>query len=134
MPPDANPDLLQYTMVIRDFRGHDLTPPGHPDFEQGVNMSSVGMVQATLVNGTPALSGTHPTIASAASFAQWYVDDSTVNIRFEDPIALPRTFGKFTYDNPSFFPLDSRGYPALTTCGSSSTVTSSSISVACTLR
>jgi fibro-slime domain-containing protein len=116
MPIDANPNLLAFDLVIRDFRGIDLTPPGHPDFESPPTGDVIvpGLVEPVLVNGRPVLSATHPSIQSADSFSHWYADTAQ-NMKVIEPVVLARTSGGFTYAAPMFFPLDSQGFVGLGT-------------------
>jgi fibro-slime domain-containing protein len=116
---DCNPNL---TGVVRDF---DST---HADFQNDVLAMgtnpfniTVGLVQDSLVDGAPVLVVPTPTavdgdvtIASAASFAEWYsVDhpaDKTVEFNIdENPEILTRTEqadGTVVYESGSFFPID----------------------------
>lgn len=111
LPVDANLDRLAFDLVIRDFRGIDLTPPGHPDFESPPTGDTIvaGLVEPLLVAGKPVLAATHPSIQSTTSFADWY-SDTAQNMTFTDAIVVQRSAGRFTYAQPLFFPLDGRGF------------------------
>jgi fibro-slime domain-containing protein len=106
-------------IVVRDF-----SPATHPDFERAAfsleNIFSIGQGEKMLVKpqlemGFPAYAfpGTSPgdNVQSPMSFYQWYVDDPSVNMRFE--ITLPFTEvspGRFVYDSAAFFPIDDMGF------------------------
>lgn len=79
---DAGQCTLRVPAVFRDFKPAGAAG-GHPDFEPLVNRAVVtpGLVRPELdAEGKPIYSGAAPgTIASVASFQQWYRDTPNVN-------------------------------------------------------
>lgn len=106
---DAGASCGQLTATLRDFRAD------HPDFEHVTNTDDRGIVRVALgLDGKPvyAPSGASPSVASQASFDQWYRDVAGVNMRFELPLPLVEApQGTFTFDDQDFFPLDGMGWP-----------------------
>jgi fibro-slime domain-containing protein len=101
------------TGVIRDFKRGDLAG-GHPDFETIQSDGEKGIVAPTLgADGLPAFAeGTHTTVASRASFDQWYRDVPGVNEAFDVRIDLVDVAGASAFGSREFFPLDGRGFGA----------------------
>lgn len=99
--------------VIRDFKRGDV-PGGHPDFETKPSDGELGLVEPTLgEDGLPRLrSGTHMTVASPESFAQWYRDVEGVNQAFDLRIDLVQAGSSWSFGSKEFFPLDDRGFGA----------------------
>ncbi|MGH7132309.1 MAG: fibro-slime domain-containing protein [Phycisphaerales bacterium] len=111
----ASADVLNMTIVIRDFRAFGTTD-GHPDFE-AFGADDRGMVGLALgADGTPVYQGapTTPTTTGAANFAQWYHDVPGVNQTFVQTIPLDNgqatPGGVYTYTNNEFFPIDGLGW------------------------
>ena len=106
LPVDAAP-CGQVLVTYRDFRSN------HPDMQSGVGIET-GIVQSTLgANNKPvyAPAGPTATVASAASFAEWYRDTPGVNMTIQKVLPLVENPpGTFTYDSQSFFPLDGLGF------------------------
>jgi len=129
----STPAFIDIKVRYHDFKGFDETtikcnqvgapvPCGHPDFEDK-NANRLGLAgaactktnQATCgklgANGKPQLDTTLNTgyVNSAASFQQWYQDVTGVNKGVDGSIRMTRqgtTGASYTFDNPSFFPLD----------------------------
>ncbi len=132
-PEDCGKDL---PVIYRDFKGA-AELGGHPDFEvagnNGQNEVGCNIVEtqlgadskpvflASIGGAKRVLDGDMfkecvpwdwaPTgvVKDAASFNQWYNTDTSadpINVEIED--VLPLTDG--VYDNPSFFPLDGKGF------------------------
>jgi fibro-slime domain-containing protein len=125
---------LQLPVVYRDFMARDygettLTDGravrGHPDF--GASVSELkGMVQMQLaprgdtlnapfkpIYNELVLADRTDLVASRASFNQWYTDVPEVNMTFVDTMllaAVPGVANAFEFQDPSFFPLDGRGF------------------------
>lgn len=105
------PSSVAVTVVLRDFRGNDLTG-GHPDFEnangtdRGILALDLGADHKPVYAGNP----TTPTTHGAAAFNSWYRDDA-FSMTYAEPLVLPRTAAAtYIYDNGTFFPLDGRGW------------------------
>lgn len=102
---------ITLTGTVRDFNASGTTwngVAGHPDFEN-VIADDRGIVSAALgLDGKPVYAGgSHPTIASAASFYQWYHDDPTVNRSGSLTLTLdPVTPTTWQYSSNAFFPID----------------------------
>ena len=105
-------------MIVRDF-----SPQTHPDFERAFsvgNILTIGQGEKMLVKpqlemGFPAYAfpATSPgdNVQSPASYYQWYVDDPSVNMRFEITLPFTETSpGHFVYDSAAFFPIDDMGF------------------------
>ena len=109
---NSEPATLAVTIVLRDFRGHDLTG-GHADFENK-NGTDHGIVATNLgVDHKPVYAGATPTTSGATNFNQWYRDVQGVNLTFAETLTLTRTApGTYVFDNSNFFPLDGRGFVA----------------------
>ncbi|MFY0580850.1 DUF4215 domain-containing protein [Cystobacter fuscus] len=112
------PEKVEIPFVFRDFRGYDLSPKGHIDFENK-NQGDIGILGPLYSsklgsNGKPVYgrtSGGTPTTNSAESFNQWYSDDATVNITVVKTIALTKqSNGSYVFNSDSFFPLDNDGW------------------------
>ncbi len=115
---------LASTMVVpiryRDFRndGQDLDVE-HPNFRGSCSALVTGMVAVNLdAEGKPELAEGGATCIGETQeyFKDWY-RDSTYSKVFIDTLTLTKsaTGDKYTYDNPSFFPLDDKGWVAVTT-------------------
>ena len=92
--------------TVRDFS------QSHPDFEYEIAVDP-GIVESMLGgDGKPVYAGgTAGTTTGAANFDQWYRDVAGVNVSL--PVEIPLTDngdGSYTYDNPSFFPIDDQGH------------------------
>ena len=109
------PSTVTLPVVYRDFWGGTGTGK-HGDFESWCCGNDTGMVASTwsstdkkpvpIINAS-----TNPALTTAAAFAQWYHDDSTVNKTIADTLILPiQSDGTYVFDSTSFFPLDSRGW------------------------
>eukprot|EP00727_Mastigamoeba_balamuthi_P003067 m51a1_g12758 hypothetical protein (324) ;mRNA; f:3627-4886 len=107
-PAELEPPSISWTAVIRDFNTH-------PDFEFFIS-DDRGIVLPLLgIDGTPDYAGgSHPTISSPASFAQWYHDVTGVNIRIDYPMTANKIPGsnpaQYIFDSSYFFPIDDKGY------------------------
>ncbi|MDX2052202.1 MAG: DUF4215 domain-containing protein [Polyangiaceae bacterium] len=109
-------------VVYRDFVGTDDsnedTGPRHPDFENDaiVNDGCQQVVENVLdPQGKPKLAagGTKSCLQSAASFAQWYRSDNTINRTVADTLVMTPVANMadtFQFEDPTFFPLDGRGF------------------------
>lgn len=98
-------------VTIRDF--HQV----HPDFQNLVSGVKTGMVGTTLVGGVPVFIGAdnYGAVNNATTFSSWYAacDDATpgstcvkaYNVTID--ATVDTDLGKLTYNNSSFFPLDS---------------------------
>jgi len=121
---DDPPDIVELPVVYRDFKPYNSTAfgngSGHIDFENGGGSGAYkGIVQTNLnANGKPVWA--NPTVTSAtphteASFNQWYVNTTGVNVAVVDTLKLPR-IGNGVYEinevKNTFFPLDNRGWVA----------------------
>jgi|KBSMisStandDraft_5_1062788.scaffolds.fasta_scaffold158995_1 fibro-slime domain-containing protein len=123
----AHAATITLNATVRDFCGWNFSgcPAGYspnPDFENGLG-DSHGVVQTTLGgDGTPVYAaGAHPTfygtdtvpalgtLTAAQYFGQWFHDTAgfnqttTIGLTFTDPGT-----GIYTYNNPSFFPIDNQ--------------------------
>ena len=117
---DAPPDKVLIPTVYRDFRGYDLTPRGHIDFENanGAETGIVGTLYTSLLGSDNkpvyakdglASSSTH----GKATFDQWYRDVEGVNKTVVGTLELVRNAsGAYVFDNSFFFPLDNLGWTA----------------------
>ena len=101
------------SVTIRDFLGVSsasvLGRTAHPDFEVNIGGLNVGMVGVNLVGGKPVYVGVggYGSVQSAASFAQWYKDDSSVNMTTTQNLTFTDIGGGlYQYSNSSFFPID----------------------------
>jgi fibro-slime domain-containing protein len=112
----AAADTLTLTGTVRDFAyggpAGALGLSAHPDFEAALGGHNTGMVANTLdAQGKPVYIGSsgYGSVASAASFAQWYRDTPGVNAAQTFSITLAESSpGIYTYTNSSFFPLDNQ--------------------------
>lgn len=106
---DPPTSCTQLNAVLRDFRAD------HPDFEKVTSTNDRGIVEPLLgADKKPvyAHGGPTPTVASRASFDQWFRDVPGVNMRFDDVLPLVEgPAGTFTFDDQTFFPLDGKGWP-----------------------
>ncbi len=107
----ASADTISLDVTIRDFNS------SHSDFEACIDGLVPGLVEASLgVDDNPVKSATTTcSIASAASFDQWYNDVLGVNVQV--PIAsliLDNTITAdpdiYTFASSSFFPIDGLGF------------------------
>jgi fibro-slime domain-containing protein len=117
------PAYVDLPVVYRDLRprGAPAVPvaglgPGHADFEN-VDRAETGIVRPNLdaekkpVYAKP--DGSSTTTSSAALFAKWYHDDLAYNRTITDRLRLTRNAdGAYVFLDPSFFPLDERGFVA----------------------
>jgi fibro-slime domain-containing protein len=110
---------MAITATIRDFSST------HPDFEAFWGTSAfTSLVMPTLgaddtpeynpsAVAPPGYNGSFVQITSAATFSDWYHDVSGTNVPVEVSLDLfdgaPGS-GIYTYDNPSFFPVDGAGF------------------------
>jgi fibro-slime domain-containing protein len=116
----AAPEKVSIPIVYRDFRGNDLTPRGHVDFENanGAESGICGPLYAALgPEGKPvyakegvASSTTH----GRAAFDQWYRDVEGVNLTVVGSLELLRDAanGSYVFNDSTFFPLDNLGWVA----------------------
>lgn len=98
-------------VTIRDFH------QAHPDFQNFVSGVTTGMVGATLVGGVPVFVGAdnYGAVNNATTFSSWYAacdaatPGSTCVSAYNVSIdaTVDTDLGKLTYNNSSFFPLDS---------------------------
>jgi fibro-slime domain-containing protein len=139
---DTDEGELTLPIVIRDFmdQGSPQTLTdgrmfsNHPDFGGPSVTELKNMVEMELAPaGDPlnspykpvynaAVLGAQPTlVASRDSFNQWYTDTPGVNLTFIDTLTLTAGAepGTFEFEDPTFFPLDGRGFsdPALASNG-----------------
>lgn len=113
-------DTLELTGILRDFKRGDR-PGGHPDFETCQTVpghGKYGLVPGLVTmhlsqDGKPVYNPTRPSndsIASQASFDQWYRDVPGVNLSIPYTIILSNgqtsPGGIYTYQNSKFFPID----------------------------
>lgn len=106
--PGIKADTVQLTGTVRDFY------ESHSDFEYGSSICghTTELVGPTLGSDDKPTFGQNGTecITSSATFAQWYNDTSGVNTSTSYTITLdngqPGPGGIYTYENPSFFPID----------------------------
>lgn len=111
LPMASQADPITLTGIVRDFNAYRTTfngVAGHIDFENDSSGMHTGIVQSTLgADGKPVLSASHPSVNSAASFYQWYHDDSTVNRTGSLTITLDQISPTaYQYNNSAFFPID----------------------------
>lgn len=111
------------TAYFHDFIADGLTG-GHPDFQHYNEGLATGLVYPTITpGGLPTLQSTYgslgqltPQITSAASFAQWYVDDPInypiqQTLTFTENPAGTYTYSRSQYNStPKFSPLDGEGF------------------------
>ena len=112
-PAAATTDPISLPIVYRDFRQHQDTYHGHPNFHwDGFNHTTPGIVKVNLdVDGKPEYSGVgNLHVDSQDNFKSWYRDDPNYNIKFIDQLPLTNIAGVYTYDSVLFFPLDGRGW------------------------
>ncbi len=105
-------DTLDVPIVYRDFREHQDPNHGHPNFHwPGFSYATPGIAKLTLdADGKPQYDGTgNLHVDSQANFASWY-RDTDYSLKFIDKLTLTNAAGVYTYDNPAFFPLDTRGW------------------------
>ena len=109
----ATTDLVNLPIVYRDFRQHQDSYHGHPNFHwDGVSTATKGIAKVKLdADGKPEYSGVgNLHVDSQDNFKSWYRDDPNYNIKFIDKLPLMNIAGVYTYDNSLFFPLDNRGW------------------------
>lgn len=122
LQPLAQAASITLTGTIRDFNSYQTTfngVAGHPDFENFLG-DDRGIAASTLgADGKPVYAGgSHPTITSAASFFQWYHDDSSVNRTGTVSITLnPITPTTYQFSSNSFFPIDGQLLGQSACCG-----------------
>jgi fibro-slime domain-containing protein len=112
-------DTLNIPIVYRDFRQHQDTYHGHPNFHwDGFSYATPNIVKVNLdADGKPEYSGNPPAapivgnlhVDSQDNFKTWY-RESDYDIKFVDTLPLTNLAGVYTYDNSLFFPLDNRGW------------------------
>jgi fibro-slime domain-containing protein len=114
LPSLAQAAPITLTGTVRDFNSCGTSAngvAGHPDFECKLG-DDPGIVQATLgADGRPVYNSanSNPTVTSAASFFQWYHDDSTVNRTASTQIVLSDIGGGlYRFASNSFFPIDNQ--------------------------
>ncbi|MFO0676128.1 MAG: DUF4215 domain-containing protein [Polyangiaceae bacterium] len=100
------PPFVDVPVVYRDFSKN------HPDFEHLCCGAVTGIAKPLLgANGKPELLATHGLVTSAATFVEWYTDVPAVNRTFYETMRLSKQpDDSYVYDNPSFFPLNGRGF------------------------
>jgi fibro-slime domain-containing protein len=97
------------TQTIHDFRFASEVG-GHPDFEAYSGLVHGLTVATTTPGGVPTLNMTGGVITSAASFAQWFVDDP-INYPIQQTLTLAETPpGTFAYSSAAYFPIDGEGF------------------------
>lgn len=93
--------------VVRDFHS------SHPDFEKAVG-DDRSLVQSILgMDGTPIFApiGATPTVSGPSSFAQWFHDVATVNMKGSVSLDLDRKSLsplKYGFDAAEYFPIDDK--------------------------
>ncbi len=113
VPAATTADTLNLPIVYRDFRQHQDTYHGHPNFHwDGFPTATTGIAKVALdADGKPEYSGVgNLHVDSQDNFKSWYRDDPNYNIKFIDKLPLTNVGGVYTYDNSLFFPLDNRGW------------------------
>lgn len=117
LPAAAAASTITLTGTLRDFNARNTTfagVAGHPDFNPATTGNDRGIVTSTLgTDGKPVYSSAtaHPTVTSAASFHQWFRNDSTVNRSEPLSLTLTRvgsTGTTYQYVSTEFFPADGR--------------------------
>lgn len=103
----ANADMIYVNATVRDFT------TTHADFDQSIiaqDYAIVGSLGSAIGAGRKpvyAAAGSTATVASQASFNQWWTDNSystTIPIALDNGMAGPG--GIYTYDDSTFFPID----------------------------
>ncbi len=112
LPLMASAAPLTLVGTVRDFNANGTVfngVSGHPDFENVV-AGDTGIVMNTLgADGKPVYNSanSNPTVASAASFYQWYHDDLSVNRSAPLSITLtPNTPTTYQFSSSASFPID----------------------------
>lgn len=112
LPAVANATSINLSGTVRDFNSWGTTydgVAGHPDFENHLG-AETGIVESVLgVDGKPVYNSakSHSTVASAASFYQWYHDDPSVNRSASISIELSQISPTlYQFSSNSFFPID----------------------------
>ncbi len=97
------------TSYIHDFRFWGELG-GHPDFER-YEGAATGIASSTITpGGIPTLNVAHGAVTSAASFAQWFVDDP-INYPIQHTLTLAEsTPGTYSYSSNLYFPIDGEGF------------------------
>lgn len=123
LPTTANAASITLTGTVRDFNAWGTYyngVAGHPDFERYI-ADDRGIVQNTLgADGKPVYntSNSNPTVSSAASFYQWYHDDSSVNRTGSVSIILNSISPTlYQYSNNNYFPIDNALLGQSSCCG-----------------
>ncbi|MFH1132542.1 MAG: fibro-slime domain-containing protein [Pseudomonadota bacterium] len=106
----APPEVIQLEGTIRDFLEM------HPDFQYDPIGAETGIVEKKLgSDGKPVYKGGNGTAegnnttTGETNFNQWFNDVPGVNQKTQLEIDLHRgEKGVYTYDNPSFFPIDNK--------------------------
>lgn len=117
---DVTVEAPNLPVVYRDFIGWDEndpvddTGPRHKDFESSlVTDRCQQTIATTLTAGKPVLLATKNCVSSAATFAQWYRSDDAINRTVLGNIMMspvPGTPGAFQFEDPTFYPLDGKGF------------------------
>ena len=116
------PTSVTLPVTYRDFHRDNWGNPGndlyfgHPDFEN-VTGIDLGIVQTTLgTDKKPVYAGetNNPTTSGKAYFDMWYRNTALYNLAVPGTLTLARTDGYYTYSSTSFFPLDGKGFDAVT--------------------
>lgn len=119
---DVTTESPMLPIVYRDFVGTQVnspvdTGPKHPDFQNFGKITGQDCqeeVAATLNSrGKPSLLQANSCVKDAASFAQWYLSDNTINRTVVDTLTLTPvngSAGTFEFSDESFFPLNGRGF------------------------
>jgi fibro-slime domain-containing protein len=119
---DVTTETPVLPIVYRDFigtaaTGSDQPYPGntgplHQDFERYNGCHED--IETTLdAAGKPALRNANGCVTSAATFAQWYRSDATINDTVLDKLTMLPVTGTpnaYEYFQTEFFPLDGRGF------------------------
>jgi len=107
-------DTLQLTGKLYDFANYDSgLPQAHPDFNRYLCGLTTGLVEDTLgPDGIPVLKDGKGCITSDSSFYEWFRFKDGVNYEFDYTVTATwdADQNSYSYSNPSFFPLDGRGY------------------------
>lgn len=112
---------------VRDFRGRDDGPSGHPDFEVFTSQqATTGLVASALGEDSKPTYASRceegamldadacphgPETTTRANFEQWYRSVPDINAPYLAYFYFePQASGLFSFNSTSFFPLDSAGF------------------------
>jgi fibro-slime domain-containing protein len=122
--PLPDPPSVTIYATVRDFiAGCDtgsrplqgtagaVAPFGHPDFQCFNGGLQTGMVAAALDGERKPVRVANAQTSSAASFAQWYRSDATINKTMSQALTLGGIGGgAYRFDTNSFYPATGRGW------------------------